>query len=575
MASIQRIAIKDIALDDDRRVGGKGALETLKSSIEKVGLINPITVRKSKEGNFPYTIIAGRRRVEAAILLDWTEIDALVYETDEAADDSYFTHVALAENVNRLDLHPLDEGAQYARLLKESYSLEDLAAYFDRSISHIYQRMKLCNLIDDAREIFRNGQIKISTAAKIASLPKQIQKEIVSALKKELQWAGDHEKTIDRVIGQMMRMPLDFSCEACEQCTAKRTHYGNATLFPEYHDRCDYCMDSRCYEKNIRSFYQNEVKELLEAWGDAKAVYIYEEKSSKAEYLRSILDKKPLIETVPVHVYHESFEDCKNLRILDDDETDMFYSSSKNLKDCFPVLYFQEKYQEPILYIAVDDASYEKLFPSDSNEAEEAAGSEEAVESDGYDTSRDTDAGGNDNNNQAQNASGAEQATEGGVDARDWQTLTPWEQAEAFKRIFLEYLRQERKNIHHPFFYSPAYRHIMEIHVHFKEAFQIVTGTSLQDFYQQKRYEDLTYQQLLELYVYTDIIERGPYHFHRLKVVNGIPVVKATDLKTDPWLALCADVLYHFLQERTNTAPEETERRETEKKTAVTAGTSA
>ena len=73
----------------------------------------------------------------------------------------------------------------------------------------------------------------------------------------------------------------------------------------------------------------------------------------------------------------------------------------------------------------------------------------------------------------------------------------------------------------------------------------------------------------------TIIIERGPYHFHRLKVVNGIPVVKAIDLSTDPWLALCADVLYHFLQERTNTAPEETERRETEKKTAVTAGTSA
>ena len=575
MASMQRIAIKDIALDDDRRIGGKGSLETLKTSIEKVGLINPITVRKSKEGNFPYTIIAGRRRVEAAILLDWTEIDALVYETDEAADDSYFTHVALAENVNRLDLHPLDEGAQYARLLKESYSLEDLAAYFDRSISHIYQRMKLCNLIDDAREIFRNGQIKISTAAKIASLPKQIQKEIVSALKKELQWAGDHEKTIDRVIGQMMRMPLDFSCEACEQCTAKRTHYGNATLFPEYHDRCDYCMDSRCYEKNIRSFYQNEVYELLEAWGDAKAVYIYEEKSSKAEYLRSILDKKLLIETVPVHVFHESFEDCKNLRILDDDETDMLYSSSKNLKDCFPVLYFQEKYQEPILYIAVDDASYEKLFPSDSNEAEKAVGSGEEAETDGYDTSRDTDAGGNDNNNQAQNASGSEQATEGGVTARDWQTLTPCEQAEVFKQIFLEYLQLERDNIHHPLFYSPAYRHIMEIHVHFKEAFQIVTGVSLQDFYQQKRYEDLTYQQLLELYVYTDIIERGPYHFHRLKVVNGIPVVKAIDLSTDPWLALCADVLYHFLQEHTNAAPKETEQGQTEKKTVVTAGTSA
>ena len=541
MASMQRIAIKDIALDDDRRIGGKGSLETLKTSIEKVGLINPITVRKSKEGNFPYTIIAGRRRVEAATLLNWLEIDALVYETDEATDDSYFTHVALAENVNRLDLHPLDEGAQYARLLKEAYSLEDLAAYFDRSISHIYQRMKLCNLIDDAREIFRNGQIKISTAAKIASLPKQVQKEIVSALKKELQWAGDHEKTIDRVIGQMMRMPLDFPCEACEQCTAKRTHYGNAALFPEYHDRCDYCMDSRCYEKNIRSFYQNEVNELLEAWGDAKAVCIYEESSTKAEYLRSILDKKPLIETVPVHVYHESFDDCKKLRILDDDETDMLYSSSKPLRDCFPVLYFYEKYQEPILYIAVDDASYKKLFPSDSDEAEEAAGRDEEAE----------------------------------TDARDETILTPANQMEVFNQAIIEYLQLESKNACHPFFYSTAFRNILEERIYFPEIFKMITGVSMQNFYQQKKYEDLTYQQLLELYVYRDVIEHGQRLFYRSKEIDGVPILKELGLESDTWRTLYQNTLHHFLQERTNAAPKETEQEQAEKKTAATAGTSA
>ena len=533
MASMQRIAIKDIALDDDRRVGGKGALETLKASIEKVGLINPITVRKSKEGNFPYTIIAGRRRVEAAILLDWTEIDALVYEADEAADDSYFTHVALAENVNRLDLHPLDEGAQYARLLKESYSLEDLAAYFDRSISHIYQRMKLCNLIEDAREIFRNGQIKISTAAKIASLPKRVQKEICSALKKELQWAGDHEKTIDRVIGQMMRMPLDFSCEACEQCTAKRTHYGNAALFPEYHDRCDYCMDSRCYEKNVSSFYQNAVSEFLENWGEAKAVYIYEESSAKGEYLRSILDKKPLIETVPVHVYHESFEDCKNLRILDDDETNMLYFSSKNLKNYFPVLYFQEKYQEPIFYIAVDDASYEKSLLSDSNEAEEAAGRDEEAE----------------------------------TDARDETILTPANRMEVFNQAIIEYLQLESKNACHPFFYSTAFRNILEERIYFPKVFKMITGVSMQNFYQQKKYEDLTYQQLLELYVYRDVIEHGQRLFYRSKEVDGVPILKELGLESDTWRTLYQNTLYHFLQERTNAATGKTE-----KKTIVTAG---
>lgn len=580
MASIQRIAIKDIALNNDRRVGGKGALETLKTSIEKIGLINPITVRKSKEGNFPYTIIAGRRRVEAAILLNWLEIDALVYEADEAADDSYFTHLALAENVNRLDLHPLDEGAQYARLLKEEgYSLEDLAAYFDRSISHIYQRMKLVDLIEEVQQLFRDGKIKISTAAKIASLPKQVQKEIVSALKKELQWAVDHEKTIDRVIGQMMRMPLDFPCEDCEQCMAKRTHYGSAALFPEYNFQSDYCMSSRCYEKNIRSFYQNAVSEFLEDWGEAKAVYIYEENKENAEYLRSILGKKPLIETVPVHVYHESFEDCKNIRILDDEQQKyvIYTFSSVYFKDCFivPVLYFQDKQQEPIFYIAVDDVSYEEIFPSDSNEAEKAEGSDEAVESDGYDTGGDTDVEEADSNNQAQNASGAEQAAKEEADARDWQTLTPSQQTEVIKQALLEYFRLEAGNVRHPFFYSSAFRHILEERIHFPETFEIITGVSVQDFYQQKEYKDLTYQQLLELYVYRDMIDRGQIPFYRSIVADGVPILKEMGLDSDTWRTLYQNARYHFLQERTNAAPKETERRETEKKTVVTAGTSA
>ena len=577
MASIQRIAIKDIALNDDRRVGGKGALHTLVHSIEKVGLINPITVRKSGDAAFPYSIIAGRRRVEAAILLDWTEIDALVYEADEAADDSYFTHLALAENVNRLDLHPLDEGAQYARLLKEEgYTVYDLTGYFDRSMSHIYQRMKLVDLIQEVQELFRKERIKISAAAKIASLPKKVQKEIYQNLIKNQIAGGDTDKTIDRVIGQMMRMPLDFPCVDCSICKTKRTHYGSAALFPEYSEQNDYCMDSRCYEKNIRSFYQNAVSEFLEDWGEAKAVYIYEESSVKAEYLRSILDKKPLIETVPVHVYHESFEDCSAIRVLDDDEKTAVYSFSRDiLKDYtfLPVLYFQDKRQDPIFYIAVDDASYEEIFPSDSNEAEKAAGSDEAVESNGCDTGGDTDSRYTDGDNQKENASGAEQVAEEAVDARDWQTSTPRERMEVLKRTLLTYLRLEERSTHHPFFYSPGFRRILEEQPYFEEAFQLVAGLSSANFYQRRRYEDISYQRLLEIYVYADIIEQGQAHFHRLKVVNGVPFLQGMELNSDRWQKLYKNEQALFLRERANGTPEKTAQEEAEKKTAATAGT--
>lgn len=536
MASIQRIAIKDIALNDDRRVGGKGALHTLVHSIEKVGLINPITVRKSGDTAFPYSIIAGRRRVEAAILLDWTEIDAVVYEADEAADDSYFTHLALAENVNRLDLHPLDEGAQYAQLLKEEgYTVYDLTGYFDRSMSHIYQRMKLVDLIQEVQELFRKERIKISAAAKIASLPKKVQKEIYQNLIKNQTAGGDTDKTIDRVIGQMMRMPLDFPCVDCSICKTKRTHYGSAALFPEYSEQNDYCMDSRCYEKNVRSFYQNAVSEFLKNWSDAKAVYIYEECKEDAERLRSILEKKPLIEAAAVHVYHEGFEDCSAIRVLDDDEKTAVYSFSRDiLKDYtfLPVLYFQDKRQDPILYIAVDDASYEKLFHSASDEAEEAAGRDEEAE----------------------------------TDARDETILTPANRMEVFNQAIIEWLQLESKNACHPFFYSTAFRNILEERIYFPKVFKMITGVSMQNFYQQKKYENLTYQQLLELYVYRDVIEHGQRLFYRSKEVDGVPILKELGLDSDTWRTLYQNTLHHFLQERTNTSPKETEQGQTEKK---------
>lgn len=68
---------------------------------------------------------------------------------------------------------------------------------------------------------------------------------------------------------------------------------------------------------------------------------------------------------------------------------------------------------------------------------------------------------------------------------------------------------------------------------------------------------------------------RWQSYFHYFKVVNGVPILKELGLDSATWRTLYQNVRYHFLQERTDAAPKETERRETEKKTAVTAGTSA
>ena len=115
----------------------------------------------------------------------------------------------------------------------------------------------------------------------------------------------------------------------------------------------------------------------------------------------------------------------------------------------------------------------------------------------------------------------------------------------------------------------------MEEQPYFEEAFQLVTGLSSANFYQCRRYEDISYQRLLEIYVYADIIEQGQAYFNRLKVVDGVPFLQGMELNSNRWQKLYKNEQALFLRDRANGTSEKTAQEEAEKKTVVTAGTSA
>ena len=80
------------------------AMAALVESIKEMGLLQPITVRESQQGE--YQIIAGERRFQAHKLLGKTTIDAVVIQ----AEDSELAILALAENVDRQDLSDFEIG---------------------------------------------------------------------------------------------------------------------------------------------------------------------------------------------------------------------------------------------------------------------------------------------------------------------------------------------------------------------------------------------------------------------------------------------------------------------------------
>jgi ParB family chromosome partitioning protein len=95
-----------------RREFNEIEIKDLARSIEIYGVLQPIVVRKARDG---YQLIAGERRYRACRLLGVPSIPAIIQEMS----DQQAAEVSLIENLQRKDLNYLEEAAAYAQLISE------------------------------------------------------------------------------------------------------------------------------------------------------------------------------------------------------------------------------------------------------------------------------------------------------------------------------------------------------------------------------------------------------------------------------------------------------------------------
>jgi ParB/RepB/Spo0J family partition protein len=237
-----KVPVEKVLSRTDRKHGGEGDLETLARSIEEHGLIHPLAVKKAGEKQGQYRVIAGRRRFAAIMSLGYTTVEVTVYpdEADEAA-------IALAENVNREEMHPLDEAETFKRQLDGGKPVEEIAGYYNRSVSGIRRRVRLTGLIDGVKMAFRDGKINLSGAALIASLPEADQEKFHKKYGKK----GANHWEIADFIRKAQRLTLEeIADDECGKCR-NRTHNAGPGLFDdtEYRSIKDVCFDGECYAK--------------------------------------------------------------------------------------------------------------------------------------------------------------------------------------------------------------------------------------------------------------------------------------------------------------------------------------
>ena len=166
----------------------ENALETLTTSINEVGVLQPVLLREVAPDQ--YELIAGERRWRAAQKAGLTSIPALV----RTADTTESLEQALVENLHRENLNPLEEAAAYQQLLDEfGLKQEEVAQRVGKSRSTIANTVRLLQLPPVVQRYVAEGQLSAGHARALLGAPE-------SSFQQELaQLAVDEELTVREV----------------------------------------------------------------------------------------------------------------------------------------------------------------------------------------------------------------------------------------------------------------------------------------------------------------------------------------------------------------------------------------
>ncbi|MBO4848247.1 MAG: ParB/RepB/Spo0J family partition protein [Clostridia bacterium] len=161
--------------DQPRRTFDEESIRELAASIEQVGLIQPLVVRRSCRG---YELIAGERRLRAVRSLGAKTVRCLV---EEPADDGDPALMAIVENLQREDLHFFEEAECFSSLMgRMGVTQEELGARVGKSQSYIANKLRLMKLSPGTRRIVVSSSLTERHARALLRLRTDEERELAA-----------------------------------------------------------------------------------------------------------------------------------------------------------------------------------------------------------------------------------------------------------------------------------------------------------------------------------------------------------------------------------------------------------
>jgi len=277
LASVEISTLRESKLNP-RRTVDPARMAELVESVRSYGILQPLVVRRNGTGD-TLEVLAGHRRLRAAreAGLEWLPV--VIRELD----DRQAIELMIIENLQREDLHPLEEAECYRQLHElHGHPVEDLAAQVGKSKAYIYSRLQLIRLPDEARRLFTGGRLTAATALLVTKLASDQQLE---AARRFAGVDGRTGKPMQRFSGVCVEpMTLAEAKEAAEDfmtyLRAAPWKLTDAELVPEagacstcpkrtgaqpelFGDtsRNDSCLDHSCFGKKREAFQTRALEE--------------------------------------------------------------------------------------------------------------------------------------------------------------------------------------------------------------------------------------------------------------------------------------------------------------------------
>lgn len=179
------------------------SLRELSESIRQNGVLQPITVR---EMGGAYELIAGERRLRAAVLAGLSVIPAQILE----AGDGTSALLALTENLQRQNLHYLEEAAAFATLISDyGMTQEELARRLGKRQSTIANKLRLLRLSPEIQRTLREAGLSERHARALLRIPDaELRQTALQAMVARSMSVREAEALVEKVIEDLRARPV-------------------------------------------------------------------------------------------------------------------------------------------------------------------------------------------------------------------------------------------------------------------------------------------------------------------------------------------------------------------------------